>query len=78
MVEPSVAFVIPPDAEAAAAALALVLDVVPVVDVPLFFGRDSTGTAQSNKKMNETSRIHDSYITKKANVQRQESRKEMR
>jgi len=63
IVDPSVAFDIPPDADAAAAALALVFDVVPVVPVP-FFGRQSTGTVHSNKK-NERSRIHDSYITRK-------------
>jgi len=65
MVDPSVAFVIPPDAEAAAAALVLVLDVVPEVDGPLFFGRDSTGTAHNSKKMNQRRRIHDSCITRK-------------
>jgi hypothetical protein len=52
----------------------LVLDVVPVVAVPLFFGRDSTGRARKDNRMNETIRIHDSYIMK-TNVQRQISRK---
>lgn len=73
MVDPSVALVIPPDEEAAAAALALGLEAAPVVAVPLFFGRDSTGRARKSSKKNVAIRRHDSYIMK-ANGQRQSKR----
>jgi hypothetical protein len=67
--EPSVAFVIPPEGEAAAAALALAFEVVPVVAVPLFFGRDSTGSARKRSRRNEIIRNHDLCIFI-ANIQR--------